>query len=526
MPYAASCALALPAVHCVDNLASSLVPAVEGGWSQELRRWFGPATIELVGDGIKVSRPPAAEAMAGGQERAHSWQSVGPGLLSELFRLERIEEELARQGLEPGRGRLTSARTVYLMLGLCVFSRASYQEVLARLWPAMAGADDPVPNKSSLCRARFRLGAQVMAGLFRSMSHPLATPAATTSEADVDLSRLRLMAIDGLTKEVPDSPANEQAFGGQRDKRGRRVGFPQVRLVGLVECATHVFVDAALGAYGDGEQELAALLARSLTKDMLVLADRGFLSVCLWRAYRDAGAHLLWRIKGDVATKVDRRLPDGTYLARVRPSNKPGRWPPGQRPAPITVRVIEYHVDGSHERFRLATSLLDPDLAPALQLARLYPHRWQFETTADELKTHQRGSGVVLRSTTPDGVHQEVWAHLLLHLGARTLMYEAAATLDDGPDPARISFTTTLSVIQRSILARIPPRLNLPHQMAAAIAELTQPRALVSRRHRPSYPRSVKHPSSRYPGRSASTPLRSPRTQPRHVHLAPRPLTT
>jgi len=81
---------------------------------------------------------------------------------------------------------------------------------------------------------------------------------------------------------VPASSANEQAFGGQRDRSGRRVGFPQIRLLGLVECATHALVDVALGGYGDGEQELAAQLVGSLCKGMLVLADRGFLSVALW----------------------------------------------------------------------------------------------------------------------------------------------------------------------------------------------------------------------------------------------------
>jgi hypothetical protein len=51
---------------------------------------------------------------------------------------------------------------------------------------------------------------------------------------------------------------------------------------------------------------------------------------------------------------------------------------------------------------------------------------WRIEGALDELKTHQRGPGVVLRSRDPDGVHQEVWAHLLVHYAIRTLMHQAA----------------------------------------------------------------------------------------------------
>jgi len=129
-----------------------------------------------------------------------------------------VVEELARQGHQPGRGRLPQARTVYLVLGLCVFAWAPYQEVLQLLWPGCSAGQQPVPNKSSLCRARYRLGWQVLASLFRTIAHPLAqvdTPGAFWRGR-------RVMAIDGLVLEVPDSPANEQAFGGQRDKCARR----------------------------------------------------------------------------------------------------------------------------------------------------------------------------------------------------------------------------------------------------------------------------------------------------------------
>lgn len=514
MPHVASCVLAQPAVHSAGDHDRAYRPVDGDGRRHEqsnLARRRGRRADQGQAGRSNRSQLGPAMATASPQEQAGGWRAhVDLGLLSWLFGVARLEAVLADQGLEQGRGQLSPARTIYLVLGLCVFARASYQEVLARLWPGCAGAGEAVPNKSSLCRARFRLSCQVLASLFQTTAQPLAT----SLTPGAFWNGLRVMAIDGMTLDVPASSANEHAFGGQRDRSGRRVGFPQIRLLGLVECATLALVDAALGGYGDGEQELAAQLVGSVCKGMLVLADRGFLSVALWMTYHDAGAHLLWRLKGNVATKIVERLPDGTYLARIRPSKGPSA--PGQRPPPILVRVVEYRLAGSGQLYRMATSLLDHEHAPASELARLYARRWMFETAADELKTHQRGGGVVLRSCSPDGVRQEVWAHLLLHYGARRLMFEAASALEGDPDPTRISFTLALNIIQRSIPQA--PFLPWPDHLDAAIAELTRPRALILRRPR-SYPRTLKHPSSRYPGRSPGPIATSSRTSQASITL-------
>ena len=495
MPHVASSASAPLAVHSGRGPRSRCHPSGRGRAHS--------SRAEPVRPSAEPTPPPPGHADA----RRPGFDLA---LLSRILPIQLVEEVIP----QPGRGRLPLTRTFFLVLGLCLFPEAAYQEVLQLLWPRTS-ADQSVPNKSSLSRARYRLGWSVMAELFATIARPLAkidTPGSFWGG-------LRLMAVDGLTLEVADNCANEQAFGGQRDKQGNRVGPPLARLVGLVECGTHALVDAALGSYHDGEPELAAKLVRWVAEGTLILADRGFFGVALWRAYLDASAHLLWRIKGNVATQVVSRLPDGTYLARVRPSKRQGRWPAGQRPDPILVRIIEYRIDGSAELYRLATSLLDHRTAPALALANLYAQRWEFEITAAELKTHQRGKAVVLRSRTPDGVRQEVWAHLILHFGARSLMYEASQTMAGDRDPDRLSITLTLRVIRRSLL-RTPPLAHHGDPLETAIAELIQPRALLHRRLR-SYPRSVKRPDSRYP-RAAPNPSKSGRRPlPPFIELAP-----
>ncbi|MFF3412999.1 transposase, partial [Streptomyces sp. NPDC002742] len=95
------------------------------------------------------------------------------------------------------------------------------------------------------------------------------------------------------------------------------------------------------------------------------------------------------------------------------------------------------------------TSLLDARRYPARQLAALYRERWEIESVFAEIKTHQRGARVVLSSKTPDGVRQQIWAHLLVHHALRELMPRTAATR--GLDPDRVSFTETLRSARRSV---------------------------------------------------------------------------
>ncbi|MFF6845174.1 transposase [Streptomyces antimycoticus] len=92
---------------------------------------------------------------------------------------------------------------------------------------------------------------------------------------------------------------------------------------------------------------------------------------------------------------------------------------------------------------------MDARRYPARQLAALYCERWEVESVFTEIKTHQRGARVVLSSKTPDGIRQQIWAHLLVHHALRELMLRTAATR--GLDPDRVSFTETLSSARRSV---------------------------------------------------------------------------
>ena len=210
------------------------------------------------------------------------------------------------------------------------------------------------------------------------------------------------------------------------------------------------------GQYSTDEITLAQDLVLALRKGMLCLADRFFPNYELCQRAAKTGADLLWRIRQNARLEVDQRLPDGSYLSRIYASRSDRR---NQRNG-IVVRVIDYRLDnvpGSEPIYRLITTILDPERAPAQELAALYHERWEIETALDELKTHLRGAQIVLRSKTPELVEQEFWGLLLAHFAIRGLMHEAALKADIDPD--RLSFLHSVRVVQRRLArwAAIPP---------------------------------------------------------------------
>ena len=254
--------------------------------------------------------------------------------------------------------------------------------------------------------------------------------------------------MDGTTFDVPDTAANVAFFGRPGSPRGAGKGaFPQVRVAGLGECGTHAIFAAEMGALAVHETELARRLLGRLRAGMLLIADRGFAGFDLWRAAASTGADLLWRVKNAAVLPVVQQLGDGSYLSHIYAARDKRR-----HADPATVRVIEYTLAGPATVYRLITTILDPAQAPALDLAGLYAQRWEFETSLDELKTHQGSPPHGAALHTPGGVQQEVWGFLLVHYAIRTLMHQAA--LDAGIDPDRTSFTRTLRLARRQVTAQ------------------------------------------------------------------------
>jgi hypothetical protein len=156
--------------------------------------------------------------------------------------------------------------------------------------------------------ARARLGPAPLRALLVEVARPLAT----RKTKGAWYRGWRLVALDGTTLDVPDTPANVAAFGRPGGGRGQGAVL-QVRLVGLVECGTHAVVDAAMGGLHLGEGSLAPSLGRSLGPGMLLLVDQGLCGLELWRTFHATGAELVWRCRQDVTLEVLEVLADGSW---------------------------------------------------------------------------------------------------------------------------------------------------------------------------------------------------------------------
>lgn len=361
-----------------------------------------------------------------------------------------IDQALARHRIATNRERrLTLVVTIWLVIALHLYPTVSIGGVLCKLarglrfiWP------DPLirlPRDSAIAYRRAQVAAQPIVTLFHSVCQPIATE----QTRGAFLFGLRLMAVDGTTEDLPDTLANAAVFGRHTSARGASA-FPQVQGVYLAECGTHVVTDAGFWPCHTSERIGGFRLLRSVRRGMLLMWDRGFHDFDMVVASRRRGAHVLSRLPASVQPVPLRTLADGSVLAYLLPSEDARR----RRGERILVRVITYTltdpaVPGYGEEHRVITTLLNPRLAPAYDVACAYHERWEIEIVIDEIDTHQRLVGRTLRSLTPVGVIQELYGVLLAHYAVRVLMHEAALAADTDPD--QLSFVHALEIVRDAV---------------------------------------------------------------------------
>jgi hypothetical protein len=434
------------------------------------------------------------------QRRQETIRDLSPIDLDRLIGLQQfIDEDTIQQVLdETGRRnrqgcRLTHSIMLWLVLAMGVLTDLPLAEVFRQCRRLCPG--QPRAKRAALCRARQRLGVAPLRQLFARVVRPLARP----DRPGGFYHGLHLVAIDGTIYDVPDSPANARAFGRPNGGRGAG-GFPQVRKLSLVELGTHAELALVLKACRCSENVMVAGLLRHLQPGMLLLCDRNFFSYRLVQQVRQRQAHLLFRVKSHLVLKPIQQLADGSYLAKIYPH-------PNDRLADrrgIVVRVIRYTLDdpqrvGHQQMHTLITTLLDAQQHPALELILLYHERWEQELVYDEQKTHQAprcpGKEAQVRSETPAGVVQELYALSVAHYVVRALMAEAANA--EKIDPDRLSFIGCLRILRcRLPECRSRAREGIEEWFQGVLWEMGQ-EVLPERRNRIN-PRVVKRKMSKF----------------------------
>lgn len=389
------------------------------------------------------------------------------------------------------------ADAFWLLLGMALWNRLAQ----ARVWDRLTRHRQVEPDgrlrepagASAVSYQREALGSEPLQAVFTQCCRPLCTPATPGAF----FQGRRLLALDGTRFNVADTPANDTAFGRSQNQYGKGA-YPQVQVQMLMECGSHAVTALTMGRMERGEIHGAMELLPSIASGSVLLHDSCFVTGAFWEALSHKGVLVLSALASTVVLTRQRNLPDGSYLAQLTPCRS-SVYPMHR---PLWVRVIEYQLTDARlgepgHVYRLITTWLNPRRAPASQLIVLYHERWEIEGMLDEVKTHQREQKRVLRSRTPDGVRQEVWALFLLHYAIRALMYQAALQVDLDPD--RLRFTEALFQVTQAAGERgdgssesgDPP----PHLLSRLRRRLLAPRRLCV------HPRQVKQINKRFPAK-------------------------
>lgn len=412
-----------------------------------------------------------------------------------------IAQALAEgDGISVRRRKMPADVVVWMVLGACLFAGMSFVDVVQQYGLTLLtrrGNPQPLPTSGAIARARQRVGSETLAALFR-----IATGVWLDRPELQHLAfhGLRACGIDGFTVRVPDTPTNVAAFGKPPSRR-EEAGYPQARVVCVVDATTHMIVHATPGAYRDAEVPLLADIVPSLPDSAVYILDRNFNAYAqLWRIQNEGtDRHWLVRCKKSMRVKTVRALGDNDDLVEVETSAAARKQEPAL-PRTFLARRIRYTVKNTE--FVVLTSMLDPVRFPAIEIAALYHRRWETEMVVDDLKTEQRGARIALRSKTPDGVLQELYALMLAHNLVRLEMAQVAQLLDVAP--IRISYHRAVAAIAHHlhIHSTSPPTKMLYYRefLRAELAYFVLP----ERRTIRSYPRALKVVVPRYPRKTLS----------------------
>ena len=424
--------------------------------------------------------------------------SIAPETGLEVFPSE-LDLDVIRRALEATgtatirRRKLPAESVVWIVVGMGLFRDRSIQDIVRHLNLVLPDAKGPKGRVSgaAIVQARDRLGAEPLAALFGDTAD-------NWTRASAHEHRWRGLAvygIDGTTLRIPDTEANDAAFGRPGASRGR-AAYPQVRVVATMVLRSHLLAAVEFGPVASSELKLAAKLLPQIPDDSVTLIDRGFVSYKFFHDLQAGGKnrHWLTRAKAKLKLPVFKRLGHGDQLVELPINRNLHRLHP-ELPKTLQVRAIRYQRRGFRPQ-TLLTSLLDPNLYPAAEMADLYHERWELEIGFDEIKTHTLEREETLRSHAPERVRQELWGLAISYNLVRLEMEKAALHL--GLPPSRIGYRASLLMIRNFWLAawqletgNLPRRLEILHDDVAL-------NVLPPRRDR-RYPRAVKIKMSNYP---------------------------
>jgi hypothetical protein len=313
-----------------------------------------------------------------------------------IYPVEQVEQMIEQYRVKPEKKQrvrqFTGVSVLYFLLLMALWARLSQARVweklthgLARLHPS--GLQEAA-TASAVCYQRKAVGSEPLRRLFEECCQPVCTQ----QTRGAFYRGWRIMAIDGTKQKVAETPKNDAFFSRASNQYGKGA-YPQARCVFLMECGSHAIIDADLTDGKCSEMYGAYVVLRKVQAGMLVTHDSGLFAGGLWEQIRARRAHGLCALGEAMLGKPLRRLSDGSYLT-VLQSHWQGIV---KQKKPLLLRVISYQITDERlgeagKVYRLATTLLNPAQAPALELIQLY-HQGLSALAAQGLALQDTGGG-------------------------------------------------------------------------------------------------------------------------------------
>jgi hypothetical protein len=295
---------------------------------------------------------------------------------------------------------------------------------------------------------------------------------------------------------MPDTEDN-QAVYPQQSVQKSGLGFPIMRLVGLLSLATGSCIDYTTGVYqgkGSGETSLFSRLISSLGKGDLLLADRYFTTYAIMTMMIEKEIPLVFRQRANVKSdfRKGQQLGSKDHLIRFKKPPRKPVWMTAEAYAGLPNEIIirEFIVKG----IVYVTTLLDAKAYPKTELAKLYQQRWKIELDFRTIKTHMGME--MLRCQSAQMVDKEVATHLLAYNLIRANLSKAASLNDR--QPRYISFMATVQLMHHisglclTMTTKALEKLLSPLLLAMSSTE-------IGRRKRPNQPRVIKRRPKAFP---------------------------
>lgn len=371
---------------------------------------------------------------------------------TELLPREHVEEVIQRQQIFFRERLYTPLVTIWTFLYQVLAADQSCRAAVARLlaFLGVCGYSSGSPKTDAYCKARQRLPEKLLADLACTCGSALQQRVAPMGL----LGGRSIKIADGTTVSMPDTPENQKDYPQQPGQK-RGIGFPIIRLVGLISLSCGAVLDVAMGSYSGkktGETSLLRQLYDRLEAGDVLLADAMFSNYWTVAQLLERGVDIVSYCDGKRRIDFRKGKPLGRYDHIVS-------WGKPQRPAwlnprlyhrlPETLSIREVKVSILQKGFRrrellLATTLLDAQVYRKEELATAFRCRWHAELDLRSIKQVMQMD--VLRCKSPAMVRKEIWMHLLGYNLIRKLMAQAVSAVP-GLCPRDISFKGTLQTL-------------------------------------------------------------------------------